>query len=420
MPARVLRFAVTDSRCVINGNAYPGIPVFFDERGIIEPVSDYMVYLVYEKRRPSTTARTYAMHLQAFLKRISAIGVSWTDVTDYELIAWRNDLLAQSRIAPGTVRAYLGTVFDFYLWAEETGRVRDAVNLRAGHDGLRPTRDERTYRISAKRSPRGDLYWSNLPKNSGGEPRHTPTTHEIERVHIKVFETQTGERDSLLLSLYEDCYLRRSEALSLTVQDIPSSDEVATVLMSEGVFTLSVRGKGSKVRPVLVLPELMELAREHIEGERAGVVARAKRRNPRYVDPGALFLSHTTGRALTKDYVSARISKAIRAAGVKNASGHRLRASGLQALVAAYDGFDESGQRLPAEQVLWKVAERAGHKHWRTLEPYLRISRNAGAEPQVELMLRDHTRVAVLERRLVHLKTKLQARVRNSTEPKEC
>ena len=146
------------------------------------------------------------------------------------------------------------------------------------------------------------------------------------------------------------------------------------------------------------------------------MVARAKRRNERYVEPEALFLSHTTGRVLTKDYVSARISRAILAAGVKNASGHRLRASGLVALVAAYDGFDESGNRLPAEQVLWKVAERAGHTHWRTLEPYLRFVRSTGVQPRVELRLRDHTRVAVLERRVVQLEGQLRARARRSQD----
>ena len=240
--------------------------------------------------------------------------------------------------------------------------------------------------------------------------RHTPSHEEIEQVHIKVFETKTGERDSLLLSFYEDCYLRRSEALSLTVRDIPSWDEIESKSMAGEAFTLSVRGKGGRVRPVIVLPELMALAREHIEGDRARVVARAKRRNARYVDPGALFLSWTTGAVLTKDHVSARISKAILDAGVENASGHRLRASGLLALVAAHDGFDDSGKPLSVADVLWKAAERAGHKHWRTLEPYLRISRSAGTEPRVELRLRDHTRVAVLERRVAGLTSQRRAR----------
>lgn len=411
MTTPVVFFVVTDARCAVRGNDYPGIPIFFGPDGVIEPFSDYMIHVVRDQRRPATTARTYAVYLQTFLKHLNAIGVEWTEVTDDTLIAWRDALLARQHLAAGTVASYLSAVFGFYCWAQETGRVGTSVNLDAGRDGVYPTRGERSYQISSKRSRWGDVYWPYLPKDRGGAVRHTPSNKEIEQIHVKVLATQTGERDSLLLSLYEDCYLRRSEALSLMVRDIPPSEEIENKLMAEEVFTLSVKGKGGKVRPVIILPELMALAREHVDGERARVVAQAMRRNERYVDPGALFLSHTTGRVLNKDYVSARISKVIRAAGVKNASGHRLRASGLTALVAAYDGYDETGKPLPAEQVLWKAAERAGHKHWRTLEPYLRFVRSAaGAKPRVELMLRDHTRVGVLQREVVQLRAQLRAR----------
>ena len=403
-------FVVTDARCVVRGTAYPGIPIFFDADGVIEPFSDYMIHLVREQRRPVTTARTYAAYLQKFLKHLVSIGVEWTDVADGTLVAWRDALLTLQRLAPGTVAAYLSAAFSFYRWAEESGRVRYAVNLSAGRSGLGASREEHSYRISARRSHRGDLYWPYLPKDPGGTVRHTPSHEETERVHVEVFETQTGERDSLLLSFYEDCYLRRSEALSLTVGDIPIWEDIERKLTEAEVFTLLVRGKGGKVRAVIVLPELMGLAREHIEGERARVVARARSRDAQYVDPGALFLSHTTGRELNNDYVSARISKAMRTAGVENASGHRLRASGLTALVAAYDGYDETGKLLPVEDVLWKAAERAGHRHWRTLEPYLRVVRSAGVEPRVEVVVRDHTRIGILERRVAQLKAQLRAR----------
>ena len=403
-------FVVTDARCVVQGTACPGIPIFFDANGLLEQVSDYMVHLVHERRRPATTARTYAVYLQKFLKHLASLGLVWTDVTDATLIAWRNGLLARERLAPGTVAAYLSAVFKFYCWAEERGRVRYFVNLHAGREGLGPPQHERSYRISASRSRRGHLYWPRLPNDPGGAVRHTPSHDEIQRVHVQVFETQTGQRDSVLLRFFEDCYLRRSEALSLTVGDVPFWEDIERTLMAAEVFTLLVRGKGGRVRQVIVLPELMGMAREHIEGERARVVARARSRDGRYVDPGALFLSYTTGRALNNDYVSARISTAMRAAGVENASGHRLRASGLTALVSAYDGSDETGKFLPVEDVLWKAAERAGHRHWRTLEPYLRFVRSAGVEPRVEVVLRDHTRVGILERRLEQLEAELQAR----------
>ena len=283
MSSPVVFFSLTDARCVVRGNAYPGIPIFFDADGVIEPFSDYMVHVVRDQRRPATTARMYAAYLQKFLKHLASIGVDWTDVTDPILAAWRDSLLDHEHLKESTVAAYLSAAFSFYRWAQENGRVRDVVNLNAGREGVRSPRDERTYQISAKRSRRGDVYWPHLPKDPGGAVRHTPSHEEIERVHLKVFETQTGERDSLLLSLYEDCYLRRSEALSLTVRDIPFSEEIDSRLLAEEVFTLSVRGKGGRVRPVIVLPESMEFIREHIEVERARVVARAKQRNDRYV-----------------------------------------------------------------------------------------------------------------------------------------
>ena len=46
----VVFFVVTDARCVVRGNAYPGIPIFFDANGVIECcrshyfVGDFSVY----------------------------------------------------------------------------------------------------------------------------------------------------------------------------------------------------------------------------------------------------------------------------------------------------------------------------------------------------------------------------------------
>ena len=132
MDSSVVFFIVTDAECVMRKNSYPGIPIFFDADGVVEPFSDYMVHVVREQRRPATTARTYAAYLQKFMKYLASIGVDWTDVTDGTLIAWRDGLLERQCLTPGTVAAYLSTVFAFFCWAEESGRVRYAVNLYVG------------------------------------------------------------------------------------------------------------------------------------------------------------------------------------------------------------------------------------------------------------------------------------------------
>ena len=272
----------TDSRCVINGNAYPGIPIFFNESGVVAPVSDYMVHLVYQRRTPSTTARTYAMHLQKFLKYIAAVGVSWTDVTDGVLIAWRDGLLELQALSPGTVSVYLSTVFGFYCWAEQTSRVRHVVRLHDDPDDAGGDDSGPLYQISARpsRLP-GRFHWPYLPKLRGQGVRHTPTNEEIERLHAAVFKTQTAQRDSLLMSFYEECFLRRAEALAITVADIPPWEDIETAKSTGRPFFLKVLGKRAVTRTVDALPELMARAREYIEEDRSAVVSAGETAQPR-------------------------------------------------------------------------------------------------------------------------------------------
>ena len=94
--------------------------------------------------------------------------------------------------------------------------------------------------------------------------RHTPTSAEIERLHEALFNTVTGQRDTLLVSFYEECYLRRSETLCINVSDIPSWDEIDDAHRYGTLFSLDVLDKGPALRTVDVLPELMARAREHI------------------------------------------------------------------------------------------------------------------------------------------------------------
>ena len=404
-----LFFVPTTARCKIKGHSYPGIPVFFDECGVIRHASDFMVHLVYGQRRPTTTARTYAMHLQRFLKHLKVIDLAWDQVTDGTLFAWRDMLLEREGLASGTVAAYLITVFGFYLWAEETSRIQFAVAIYDHDDASGDSRD-RQYRISASRSSRrGHYYWPHLPRVEASSVRHTPVSSEIERLHVEAFYTQTGQRDSLVLSLFEECSLRRAEALGLTVDDVPTWDEIEIALAKGTVFHLSILGKGAVTRTVEAPTELMAWAREYIEGDRAEAVDRAKQRNSLYKEPKALFLAQTTARPLTKDHLSRRISGLMRSVDIENASGHRLRAAGLTARARAYDGVDESGRPFPKEQVLIKLAQYAGHRNIRSLEPYLDNARSSSQAPEIQDQIRDTASVHVLRRKIAALKAKLSS-----------
>ena len=200
-----------------------------------------------------------------------------------------------------------------------------------------------------------------------------------------------------------------AEALAITVSDMPSWDDIEAAWSANKVFSLEILGKGAVKRTVEVLPELIARAREHIDEQRADVVLRARRRNPAYRQPDALFLSHTTGAVVDPNHMSRRISHIMRSVGIENAAGHRFRAAGLQNLIEAYDGVDDSGRPLSPQQVLWKVAERAGHRHIESLRPYLNMVRSARHATSVDELIRMRSRVKMLERENAQLKSERPA-----------
>lgn len=362
-----LRFATTDHSCMIDGAPYPGIPIFFTEHGVLEVVSDYMIYRMRTEGNPPSTIETYAYHLQKYLKHLKGNGVDWKDATDQTLIGWRDKMLKIECLKDSTVNNYICTVFDFYYWAEETRRVKNCVAIYDQYFA-----DDRVYQIAATRTGKGSWTWPYLPKVKHRPDRNTPTPHQLELVHINAFNhSETGQRDSLILSFYEDVGLRKSEALGLTVSDIPSWDEIDDAIDEDRPFSVEILGKGGKKRHVPVLPELMQRAREYIEGDRADAVSCAKKRNPAYRPPTDLFLSQSTGKKLNKQYLSRRLSQLLRESGIKDASAHRVRATFIETQVEASDGYDQSGRPLPAEQVMWKVGEKVGHSSAESIRPYL-------------------------------------------------
>ena len=406
-------FIKTDSRCEINGISYADIPIFFDGNGVIWPLSDYMIWLVYHCRKPASTVETYAYYLQKFLKHINEQEINWSDVTDRDLIRWRDQMIDIESLRPSTVFAYLLKVFHFYQWAEVSGILKYAVATYDECNDQSCSCHDRIYQISAVQKGRNNYYtWPYLPKINQQANRHTPVNDEIEKLHVAAFNSSTGQRDSLLLSFYEKLCLRRMEALSITVKDIPSWDEIDEFMVSDQVFTLTILGKRNRVRHIPVLPELMARAREYIEEQRRVAIKSAKSRISTFKPPDELFLSATTALPLTKVYVSRHISELMKSIDIKRASGHRLRASGLTALAEAYDGFDETGRPFSAEQVLWKVADHAGHANPVSLRPYLNIARSPKHSSTVEKGIRDNTRLHLLQRENAELKAKLRKRVR--------
>lgn len=365
-------YKTTDEDCIIQGtytkSSYSGVPVFFDANGVIEAVSNYLIFKAIKDTDQITSVTTYADQLQTFLKFIDekGNGLSWQNVSDGHLVEFRD-----AKITSGNKDSYvagvLRTVFDFYLWAERNKVIRHHVAI---YD------DDKEYAISAEKT-KTSWKWPHLP-SSTSKAKPTPTNDDLELLHAVTIEESdiVGTRDSLIFTIYERS-ARRMEALQIKASDVPDWDEIEEYQAENKLFYVEVTGKRKIDRDLEFLPETMELIREYIENERSDAVSAAKKRDKFYKEPDELFLASTTGRPLNKQYISRRLSGLMKKAGVSG-TGHRVRAKGLTDIVAAFDGFDDRGQPKSAQDVLIRAAEKAGHSNPQSLRHYLALSRSEG------------------------------------------
>lgn len=365
-------YKTTDEDCIIQGtftkSSYSGVPVFFDANGVIEAVSNYLIFKAIKDTDQITSVTTYADQLQTFLKFIDekGKGLSWQNVTDGHLVEFRD-----AKITSGNKDSYvagvLRTVFDFYLWAERNKVIHHYVAI---YD------NDKEYAISAEKT-KTSWKWPHIP-SSTSKAKPTPTNDELELLHAVTIEESSvvGTRDSLIFTIYERS-ARRMEALQIKVSDVPDWDEIEEYQAENKLFYVEVTGKRKIDRDLEFLPETMELIREYIENERSEAVSATKKRNKFYKEPDELFLASTTGKPLNKQYISRRLSGLMKKAGVSG-TGHRVRAKGLTDIVAAFDGFDDRGQPKSAQDVLIRAAEKAGHSNPQSLRHYLALSRSEG------------------------------------------
>ncbi len=365
-------YKTTDEECILQGAfsklSYSGIPVFFDNNGVIEAVSNYLIFKSIKDTDLITSVTTYADQLQTFLRFIEdkGKGISWSNVTDGHLVEFRDTKL-KSGNKDSYVAGLLRTVFDFYMWAERNKYIRHHVAIYT---------DDKEYSISAEKT-KTSWKWPHIP-SSTSKARPTPTNDDLEVLHATTIEESdtVGVRDSLIFTIYERS-ARRMEALQIKTSDVPDWEGIEEYQDDNKIFYVEIMGKGKKLRDLEFLPETMELLREYTENERAEAVQAAKNRDKFYKEPNDLFLGATTGKPLNLQYISRRLSGLMNKAGVAG-TGHRVRAKGLTDIVTAFDGFDDRGQPKSAQDVLIRAAEKAGHSNPQSLRNYLALSRSEG------------------------------------------
>ena len=374
-----VRILFTTAQCLIGGAPYPGIPLLIDPttNQVIEVASDWLRYLLVKRSEAISSVRQFAYHLKYWWQFLNRSGLTWDQVDDATLMTWRDKHL--KALEPATVNAYLSTVFRMYLWAEKNCYVKGLIGEPDLTNDIHPQLS-----VDVKLDRRGtSRYVCPLLRKTIPRPvLPTPTHEDITTIH-EALADQFGHklelmiRNTLILSWAEADGVRRMEALSLKVEQIPGWDQIQRLEDNDEKYEIVITGKRRKRRSLWVGADLLAQTREYIENERQRIIDRwRKRLGSLYKNPDGIFLSLKTGTTLCADTISQICAIAFRNASVKG-SMHRVRARFATDLSenAVEKELERFGTIPDAVSVLLPVAQRLGHTQVETLFSYLAIAK---------------------------------------------
>jgi len=333
--------------------------------------------LIVTRGRPASSVRQYAYHLKYWWEYLSSIGKAWDEVEDAVVVRWRDTDLRD--LDAGTVNGYIATVSRMYLWAERQGYVDGLIGQQ---DLTTKMQFPLTVVVNTDRRGHSRLVSPLLRKTVPKPVLPTPTHDEITKIHqalVEIYEKNIDLmiRDALVLTWAELTGVRREEALSLKITQIPTWVQIEQLEKSEEKAALTIIGKGNKKRTILAEPGLLIQTREYIEVERKQIITRWRARlRANYKVPEEIFLSTKTGQKIQGDSISQRFALAFRKAGVAG-SMHRVRARFLTELIFAIleSEFEKLGTIPDAASVLLPAAELAGHSSIPMLSRYFAMAR---------------------------------------------
>ncbi len=396
------------------------VPAIVWQDGIDVEASDWLRTLVVTDGDLPSTAHEYAKILRGFVRFRRSQGFDWDEVDDELLRRWRT-AREHNGTAKDRINTSIGVVFQFYRWLEKSGRLRFHVQLYDPSE-MPAAMIDHSFRLTATKSVvqkgpySGVVNWQStqLLKRTGRsrQPRHTPSEDETRKIHSVVFEGEHGVRNSLLFSWAEETGARGKEMLSITLDQLPSEEEVERLIEEDRPWHIRIVRKGGKEWELIVLPDLLVRTLDYVRNERQRIVDAHGTNVPH------LFLSER-GDVLTRDSLTSLGRKAFKKAGVRNSNVHRFRAKFLLATIEALiDAMDIDPERvLPgsdmAETILVKAVEVMGHSSVASLRPYLNYALNRRVQNSQAFKARN---LEAKIRQLSHREAEVRARVARLTD----
>lgn len=229
-----------------------------EQQPLVAP-NQYLSYLHCLGRSPNTV-RSYAHHLQAFLKFLSEEGWDWKTLTLAQLaqfVAWlrrAHSRSGESR-ADSTINTILAAVGSFYEYQDRLG-METAIS--------------RSRRFGAKSSYKPFLHHINRNRSLRHAVAHVRVTRHLPRVFSPrevqaLLDACMRRRDRLLVSLLYESGMRIGQALGLRHADIRSFDGEIDIVPRTN--SNGARAKSRSPYTVHVSKELMALYADYLVHE---------------------------------------------------------------------------------------------------------------------------------------------------------
>lgn len=360
----------SDSTCCLDGNYYENVPALIGpDFNIIDAVTDWFRHLL-TSNLELTSVHQYAYTMANYWNFLISRRCAWTDANDSLLKKWRNlDGEIGNNLERKTVNAKLTTVYRFYLWAQSNNYIFEVIGIPSLALCYRPA-------ISLESGGNGNF--SRISSNllyrvPGHKFKPVPTSSEMDDAFAVLSRTKNpglAERNILMLRWAAAVGLRRAEFLSLSIAQLPTMAKILDLDRQGLTYQIEVIGKGNKKRVVPVQPDLIVNTLDYVETWRQQVVELY----PASIQINRIFISHTSGSALSLPYVSGILSKAF-ADSERHLTVHRARARFITKLVAKFleEHIELHGSlnTLSVELLLLRATEIVGHSNLNSLKYYL-------------------------------------------------
>lgn len=387
-----------ESGCMLNRNPYDNVPAVMSARHRpIEAVNSLIRASLRGKRRVTASVRQDAhtiANLCSFLEeeekesaRLERRRVErdvdrlLCQIDDEQLERWRDRDERLGRL-PRTINGKLSAALRFLVHCSR----KEGLPHRIADVSVDPSAP---VKIWYEKRYRGKVIVSDLlyrGKKVRSRRKGVPTLDEMEDAYARASEGQwhIAHRDVLMVNTAEETGLRLSEVLRLKIRQLPSRAEIAAASDAGREIILQVVRKGGAEHEVPFPAWILNALRDYVDDVRAIVV----NGRPKARGHDRIFVSHTSGAPLNRQYMSRRLSRIFQdAPKQRRLTYHRVRARyasvaieiKLKAEIEVRGLFN-----VREEKILTEVMELMGQTQVGSLKNYLDTELAAKYEEHVK------------------------------------